>query len=132
MDHDRLFKELDPARQALISGFIDTYLRLTIEEQRVFDAELKKIEPEQQERVMEIVTSWMEQGIEQGIEQGAKQGKCDLVLRQLRKRLGYLDAESEGRIGQLSVEQLEELAEALLDFTSPSDLVSWLDAQVSK
>jgi DNA repair photolyase len=113
--------QLDPARRALISDFVDAYLRLTIQEQSVFEDELKKIEPERQERVMEIVTSWMEQGV--------KRGKSDLVLRMLRKRFGSLDAESEGRVGQLSVEQLEELAEALLDFSAPSDLATWLDAK---
>jgi hypothetical protein len=71
---------------------------------------------------MEIVTSWMERGV--------KQGKSDLVLRMLRKRFGSLDPENEGRIGQLSVEQLEELAEALLDFSSTEDLTDWLDAIV--
>jgi len=124
--------QLDPARRELISGFVDTYLRLTIEEQKVFEDELKKIEPERQERVMEIVTSWMEQGIEQGIERGGKQGKSDLVLRMLRKRLGSLEAETEARVAELPVEQLEELAEALLDFTAPSELIGWLDAQDSK
>jgi len=48
------------------------------------------------------------------------------------KRLGSLEAEIEARIAELPVEQLEELAEALLDFTAPSDLTGWLDAQASK
>ena len=111
--------QLDPARRALISGFVDTYLRLTMEEQKVFDGELSKIEPERQERVMEIVTSWMEQGV--------KQGKLDLVLRILRKRLGLVDAQIEARIAELSVGQIEALGEASLDFTRMADLTSWLD-----
>jgi hypothetical protein len=49
----------------------------------------------------------------------------------LRKRLGTLDERAESRILQLSVEQLEELAEALLDFASPSELTSWLDTRLS-
>lgn len=111
--------QLDPARRALISGFVDTYLRLTMEEQRIFDAELKNIEPERQERIMEIVTSWMEAG-----ERG-------LVLRQLRKRFGELDAQLESRIVQLPAEKLERLGEALLDFTSVADLSDWLDANAA-
>jgi hypothetical protein len=124
--------QLDPARRALISGFVDAYLPLTIEEQRVFDAELKKIEPEQQERVMEIVTSWMEKGIEQGIEQGKQSEALSLVRRMLHKRLGSLEPDIEGRIAELSVEQLEELAEALLDFNSSSDLATWLERSKSQ
>ena len=101
---------------------------LTIEEQRTFDAELKKIEPERQERVMEIVTSWMEQGIEQGVLQGKQNEARSLVLRILRKRLGSLESDAEARVDGLSVEQLEQLAEAVLDFSSQSDLTRWLDA----
>ena len=127
--------QLDPARRQLISGFVDTYLRLTMEEQSVFDTELNKVEPEQQERVMEIVTSWMEKGIEKGLEQGLekglKEGKrneaLSLVSRQLRKRLGSLESDIESRVAGLSVDQLEDLAEALLDFNALSDLTTWLD-----
>jgi hypothetical protein len=66
---------LDPARTKLISGFVDTYLRLNQQEERAFQEELGKIEPSQREGIMQIVTSWMEQGIEQGIEQGANREK---------------------------------------------------------
>lgn len=71
---------------------------------------------------MQIVTSWMQQGIEQGTQNEARL----LVLRQLRKRLASLDPDSEARISKLPVERMEELAEALLDFPAPSDLTNWL------
>ena len=116
--------QLDPARRALISGFVDAYLPLTIDEQQVFDLQLSTAEPEQQERVMEIVTSWMRQGIEQGIEQGRR----SLILRLLAKQVGTLEPDTEARIHKLSGSQLESLAEALLDFSSRSDLTTWLDA----
>lgn len=48
---------LDPAPMKLIPGFIDTYLRLNVEEERLFQAEINTIEPSEQEVVMEIVTS---------------------------------------------------------------------------
>jgi flagellar biosynthesis/type III secretory pathway protein FliH len=127
--------QLDPARRALISGFVDSYLRLTIDEERVFEEELQKVEPVQQERVMEIVTSWMQQGIEQGIGQGIEIGReegkqkeaLSLICRMLHKQLGTLEPELETRIAELPLEQLEGLAEALLDFASLSDLKKWLD-----
>ena len=62
--------QLDPARRELISGFIDSYLRLTIEEEEQFRAELQKLHPQERENVMEIVTSWMETGLEQGGQEG--------------------------------------------------------------
>jgi predicted transposase YdaD len=112
--------QLDPARRELISGFVDSYLRLTIEETSEFEAELAAIEPREKEDVMEIVTSWMEEGLQKG--------QRVLVLRQLRKRLGGLDEATEARIEAMSTEQLEELGEALLDFSGPDDLAGWLDA----
>ncbi len=65
---------LDPARTKLISGFVDTYLHLNQLEEEAFQTELGKLEPSEREGVMEIVTSWMEQGIERGIEQGRQRG----------------------------------------------------------
>lgn len=60
---------LNPAQSKMISGFIDTYLKLEEQEKEVFQAELAKIDAEEKEVVMRVVTSWMEEGIQQGIEQ---------------------------------------------------------------
>ena len=107
-----------------------------MDEEEAFQAELARIDPPEREQVMEIVTSWMEKGIEQGIEQGVKQGKqneaLSLVRRMLFKRLGPLEQGMEARVAGLSVEQLEELAESLLDFTVPSHLTGWLAAHASE
>jgi predicted transposase YdaD len=118
---------LDPARMKLISGFIDTYLRLNVEEERLFQAEVNTIEPSEQEVVMEIVTSWMERGIEQGRQQGRQQGEVALIMRLLNRLFGGVTPEVEARIRNLSIEQLENLGEALLDFSDASDLSAWLE-----
>ena len=73
---------------------------------------------------MEIITSWMREGIQQGKQEEA----LALVLRQLRRRVGSLNAADEAQIRQLSLAALEELSEALLDFTQVADLVTWLQA----
>jgi hypothetical protein len=53
-------------RFALISSFVDTYLRLNQAEEKVFQTEIAKIiTTTEQEQVMEITISWMERGIEQ-------------------------------------------------------------------
>lgn len=62
---------LDPARTQLISGFIDTYLRLNAEEEERFRAEIDRISPVEQEVFMQIVTSWMQQGLQQGKQEEA-------------------------------------------------------------
>ena len=59
-------------------------------------------------------------------EQGIKQGQTILVLRQLKRRLGEVESSDETSITGLSVEQLEALGEALLDFSSRDDLLAWL------
>jgi hypothetical protein len=115
---------LDPARVQLVSGFVDTYLQLTAQEQAHFDAELTRVQPREQEEVMEIVTSWMREGIQRGRHEEA----LALVLRQLRRRLGTWDAAVEEQIRHLSLEELENLSEALLDFAHVSDVVAWLQA----
>ncbi|MCG6135075.1 MAG: DUF4351 domain-containing protein [Nostoc sp. LLA-1] len=113
---------LDPARMRLISGFIDTYLRLSPQEQILLQNDIARIEPKEQEVVMQIVTSW----IEQGIEQGKQQATLSLVLRQLPRRVGQLTPKLEERVQRLSLTQLEDLAVALLDFSSVEDLETWL------
>ena len=68
----------------------------------------------------------LEQGIQQGLIQGRTVGERALVLKQLTRKLGSLSPEVTTKISALSLEELENLAEALLDFTSVSDLESWL------
>jgi hypothetical protein len=121
---------LNPAQIQLISGFIDTYLQLNPEEQRAFAEQLATIEPRQEEQVMEIVTSWMREGIEQGIGQGVERGRkqeaVSMIKRMLTHRFGSLTPQLHSRITSLSVTQLEDLGEALLDFTVIGDLEVWL------
>ncbi len=58
--------------------------------------------------------------------EGIREGEVSLVLRQLKRRIGEVTPEDESRITGLSVEQLEALGEALLDFSSSDDLTAWL------
>jgi hypothetical protein len=116
--------QLDPARERLISGFIDEYLRLTIEQKQEFAVEIEQLIPQEKEGVMELVTSWMEEGIEKGIEKGER----GMVLRMLRKRFGTLDSAIVARIEALHKEDIEQLGEALFDFAGPADLDRWLES----
>ena len=49
-----------------------------------------------------------------------------LVLRQLSRRFGVLSKGLEAQIQGLSLEQVEALGEALLDFEGMEDLQQWL------
>jgi len=125
---------LNAAQARMISGFVDTYLRLEAQEEEVFQRELDRIEPREKEGVMEVVTSWMEagiergieRGIEQGIERGIERGERSLILRQLNRRFGSLPQVTQAQVEALSLERLELLGEALLDFTSLVELENWL------
>ncbi|NMF67250.1 DUF4351 domain-containing protein [Brasilonema octagenarum] len=64
--------------------------------------------------------------LQKGKEQGKKQEALELILRLLTRRFGVIESEVQQQIRSLSITQLEELAEALLDFSNPSDLVNYL------
>ncbi|HIK25990.1 MAG TPA: DUF4351 domain-containing protein, partial [Thermosynechococcus sp. M46_R2017_013] len=55
------------------------------------------------------------------------QGETVVILRLLRRRFGEMPPAVEERIRQLSVAQIEALAEALLDFTDLGELAAWLE-----
>src|SRR5262249_2010701 len=66
--------KLNRAKMRLTSGFIDAYLDLNREEQRAFQAEVQALGTHETEKLMEIVTSWMEEGLKQGRTEGRRQG----------------------------------------------------------
>ncbi|MCS6814152.1 MAG: DUF4351 domain-containing protein [Cyanobacteria bacterium] len=76
----------------------------------------------------------LQRGIELGREEGRLEGRLEgqesgersLVLRQLTRRFGELPEPLVMTIAQLALPQLESLAEALIDFTTKLDLVTWL------
>ncbi|NJM68086.1 MAG: Rpn family recombination-promoting nuclease/putative transposase [Acaryochloris sp. RU_4_1] len=68
------------------------------------------------------------EGEERGVLKGRQEGlerEQSLILRQLTRRIGDV-ADLQSQIQALSLDQLEALGEALLDFTEPADLVNWL------
>ena len=52
-----------------------------------------------------------------------------LILRLLKRKVGPINDRSLTEINTLSIEQLESLGEALLDFGSIDELTSWLETQ---
>ena len=68
----------------------------------------------------------LKEGLEQGLEQGKQQEAVNLILKQLQRRVGELPQEIISQIDNLSLEELENLAEVLLDFKTQTDLTNWL------
>jgi Domain of unknown function (DUF4351) len=60
------------------------------------------------------------------LEGEVKQGQT-LILRQLTRRVGNLSIDLETRVKALPLDRLEELGEALLDFTQMNDLLAWFE-----
>ena len=71
----------------------------------------------------------LQQGLQQGRQEGKQEGEVALITRLLTRRLGKVDSLLMERIRGLSTEQLEELAEALLVFSSVADLMAWFTQQ---
>jgi predicted transposase YdaD len=114
--------KLNPAKMQLISGFIDTYLRLNKIEEDKFQIEVGTLITEEKEEVMQIVTSWMEEGIERGIER-----EKNLIIRQINRKFGQIDLELETKIRSLNIEIIEALGEAIFDLDDVEDLRNWLE-----
>lgn len=68
-----------------------------------------------------------EKAIQQGEAIGLQKGEANLVLRLLKRRFGELPPHITETIQKLTVEQLEDLGEALLDFETQADLINWLN-----
>lgn len=61
-------------------------------------------------------------------EEGRQQEAANLVMRLLSKRFGEISEEVRSQISSLPLPVLEDLSEALLDFTNLADLQTWLAA----
>jgi predicted transposase YdaD len=67
-----------------------------------------------------------QRGRQEGGQRGALKEAQSLILRQLARRIGNMAPAMQTQIQSLSLTQLENLGEALLDFSSPTDLLDWL------
>ncbi|MFB8787976.1 MAG: Rpn family recombination-promoting nuclease/putative transposase [Potamolinea sp.] len=74
----------------------------------------------------DILQKGLDEGRKQGLQQGLEQEARSFVMRLLNRRFGVLEPQLQERIRGLSLLQLEELGEALLDFQQVTDLTLWL------
>ena len=90
--------KLDPAKMYLISGFVDTYLNLSQQEELIFQSQLSTMELEEQEQIMQITTSWEQKGI--------AKGQSNTILRLLNRKLGSLPDATIQQIKSLQTESI--------------------------
>lgn len=99
-------------------AFVDWMLTLPPDLEAEFKLEIRQLEAQ---RRMKYVTTF---------ERDARlQEALLLVTRLLNRRLGNIDNALLDRVRSLSIGELEALAEALLDFTSVTDLTNWLSGR---
>ena len=80
---------------------------------------------EDREDVMQLSTAyleWEQKTLEQGEQPGELKGEQKLVIKLLNRRISEIKPPVIEQIRKLPVEQLEELAEALLDFSTLANL----------
>jgi Domain of unknown function (DUF4351) len=65
-------------------------------------------------------------GIQEGLQEGRQEGEMILILRQIARRFGTIPPATETQIRSLPLSELENLGEALFDFSEISDMEDWL------
>jgi predicted transposase YdaD len=71
---------------------------------------------------------WQEEDRQEGRRREAQR----VAVRLLRRRLGTLSKAQQARVQALPVDQLEDLIEALLDFSATADFDAWLAAHPTR
>ena len=90
---------------------------------RVILAAQQSKKTEDQELIMQLSPLYLAE-----IQAAEERGEQAVIMRQLKRRVGDLSVQFQERIKSLPVEKLENLGEALLEFTSMEDLTTWLNA----
>ena len=125
--------DLEEEGEDLVWEIIDAYLPLDEKEAKTFQHELATIAPNEEEaREFMTLKQIREQigeqrGLIAGRAEGRAEGIQEIALRLVRRRFGSADAGLQERIHRLSLTQLEQLTEDLLDFATLSDVSAWLD-----
>ena len=86
--------------------------------------------PREEIRHTRAVQDWLAEGRQEGEARGEAREAAKMTLRLLTRRCGPISEATTAQIQALPLEQLEALADALLDFQGPADLASWLAANL--
>ena len=81
---------------------------------------------EETELIMNLSPLYLEQ-IDIATQKGRNEEGKSLIIRMLMRKFGTLDTDSIDLINSLSLESIESLGDALLDFNTTTDLTTWLD-----
>ncbi len=92
--------ELDEAKQRLLFGFFETYVKLSDEEERRLRSEVNEMETKEKEQVLELMISYERQGMRQGMKH--------LIQTMAKKGMSVKDI---ANVTDLTEEEVRELLE---------------------
>ena len=121
--------EPNPNKQRKYIDFIDFYANLSEQEINEFRTHYLNEEGE----IMGLAQILKQEGHQEGRQEGRQEECISLVTRLIRRKFGIhpeLDTTLE-QLQSLSVEKLEDLIEAILDWTTVADLTEWLNQQLA-
>ena len=110
------FPRDDPRRSVVLQLLVTWKISLEITQ----DFEQEEVDTMVQ--LSQAYVEWEERTKQEGVDQGER----SMVLRLLSRKMGELSIAVRSKIDRLSLPQLENLGEALLDFSSIQDLEDWL------
>jgi hypothetical protein len=106
--------------------YLLTRQNISIKVAENLDAEEKRFLMAMTKASLEWERQTLNKGRTQGIEQGIKHGKVEIILMQLSARFTTLPDSIATQIEQLSIPTLDELAIALLNFSTIAEVEHWL------
>ncbi len=89
---------------------------------------------EDKELIMKLSPIYMERLAEReeiGLQRGKQEEASQLIFKLLQRKVGSLSPQIQQQVENLSLEKLESLGEALLDFNSLDNLNSWLTNNIN-
>jgi predicted transposase/invertase (TIGR01784 family) len=97
--------------------------------QEVRQEMLQQVRQEVRQEVLQQVRQEVQQEVLQQVRQEMLQETYSMILRQLKRRFGILSQEIQSRVHTLSLDQLQDLGEAFMDFSTVADLAAWLETE---
>jgi hypothetical protein len=110
--------KLNPVRSDLIWAFVESYLQLTADEVKQYERDVASLAPGEQEEEMPLISSIARQGMHDG--------KESILLRIINRPFGTLSSDLQLRLEHLSSDELDQLSDDFLDFSSLAELEAWL------
>ena len=103
--------EPDPEQQLKYLDFIDIYTAMDNNQMHEYQTRY----PQEETKMAGLTERLLNEGMQKGRLEGRQEGEQNLLLRQLTRRFGPLDAATEQRLEQASQEELERWADNILD-----------------